>query len=369
MTVRRLLIAATCIAFAMNLRAEEGGTSRPVRLAVVGLVHDHARILFPMLKGRSDFQLVAVVESDPVLINRYERQYGLDPTLFVPNLAGLLAKTQVDAVATFTTTVDHPAVVAACAAKGVDVMMEKPFAANLRDARAMAAEAKTSGIQVVVNFETSWYPSNHLAYEMAVTEGKVGALRKILVQDGHQGPKAIGASAEFLGWLTDPDRGGGATLDFGCYGADLITWLMGGRRPVSVEAVTQNLQPSVYGRVEDESTIVVTYPEAQGIIQASWNWPFGRKDMEVYGQTGAIFVPNRDTVRFRSASSPGVDHRAPALAGPDVEQLSYLAAVVRRQIVPSGLSSVDTNLVVTEILDAARESARTGHRVDLPKEP
>ena len=45
-----------------------------------------------------------------------------------------------------------------------------------------------------------------------------------------------------------------------------------------------------------------------------------------------------------------------------------LAAVVRGDIRPSGLSSLEVNLTATEILDAARESARTGKRVSLPAE-
>jgi predicted dehydrogenase len=96
---------------------------------------------------------------------------------------------------------------------------------------------------------------------------------------------------EFFDWLTDPVRNGaGALFDFGCYGANLMTWLMDGQRPIAVTAVTQHFQPNVYPAVEDEATILVEYPAAQGIIQASWNWPFDRKDMEIYGRTGQIFA-------------------------------------------------------------------------------
>jgi inosine-uridine nucleoside N-ribohydrolase len=118
--------------------------------------------------------------------------------------------------------------------------------------------------------------------------------------------------------------------------------------------------------VDDEATIVVTYPRAQVIIQASWNWPYGRKDMEIYGEKGSIVVPDRNTLRVKTGDGPGTTIVAPALQGPDADEISYLAAVVRREIRPGGLSSVDTNVTVDEILDAARESARTGRRVDLP---
>jgi predicted dehydrogenase len=186
------------------------------------------------------------------------------------------------------------------------------------------------------------------------------------VHDGHEGPKEIGASAEFLAWLTDPVlNGGGALTDFGCYGANLITWLMNNQRPTSVTAVMQTLKPAVYPKVDDEATIVLTYPTAQGIIQASWNWPFGRKDMEIYGATGSLLASEQNLLRIRTAGKPLRDERLPALAGPSGNPLSYFAAVVRGELTPTGLSALDNNLIVTEILDAARESARTGQRVNL----
>jgi len=341
----------------------------PVHLAVVGLVHDHARLLFPMLKGRNDLQLVGVVEANPEIIAYYEEHFHLDPSLFYPTFESLVASQKVQAVAAFTSTAGHRAVVEECAPLGIDVMMEKPMATNLDDARAMASAAAKGGIQVLVNFETTWYPSNKLAFDLVNGRHAIGSLRKILVQDGNQGPVGIKTTPYFLKWLTDPAQGGGASLDFGCYGADLITWMMEGRRPKSVTAVMQNFQPQNYTRVEDESTILLSYPETQGIIQASWDWPYGRKDMELYGQSGSVLVPSRDFVRMRMGDEPAKQENAPALTGADVEQLSYLVAIVRGEAKPEGMSSVAMNMVVTEILDAARESARTGRTIALPAKP
>ena len=65
-----------------------------------------------------------------------------------------------------------------------------------------------------------------------------------------------------------------------------MTWLMDNQRPLAVAAIAQTNKPAVYSRVDDEATILLQYPKAQGIIQASWNWPLSRKDLEVYGETG-----------------------------------------------------------------------------------
>lgn len=338
----------------------------PVRYAIVGLTHDHARGFIPGARSREDVQLVGIAEPNQELAARYARDCKLSTNLFFPSLAEMLDRVKPQAVAAFTSTFEHLRVVESCAARGVHVMMEKPLAVSMEHARAMEVAAKKGGIQIVVNYETTWYPANHEAYRLVHEKNAIGELRKVVVHDGHQGPKEIGCSAAFLEWLTDPVlNGGGALMDFGCYGADLITWLMRGERPTSVFAVTQQIKPQVYPKVDDEATIVLTYPRAQGIIQASWNWPFNRKDMEVYGRTGYVLVPEKDHLRVRTGNAAEAEHAADPLVGPDPDPLSYLAAVVRGEILPSGLSSLEVNLVATEILEAARESAKTGRRIDL----
>ena len=362
----QLVIIGLAILFWMvgnGFSAEEKG---PVRFAIVGLTHDHAGGFIPRARNRQDIQLVGIVESNRVLAARYANRFKLSNDLFFESLEELLARTNVDAVATFTSTFEHRRVVEACAPRHIHVMMEKPLAVNMEHARAMEAAAGKDGIQLIVNYETTWYPSTQKAYELIRGQGAIGEIRKIVVHDGHRGPKEIGCSSDFLEWLTDPVlNGSGALNDFGCYGADLMTWLMEGQRPLSVFAMTNHIKPEVYPKVEDEATIVVSYPKAQGIIQASWNWPFDRKDMEVYGRTGYVLAPKPELLRVRKPNENESEMAAPPLSGTSADPLSYLSAVVRGEMKPSGLSSLEVNMMVVEILDAARESARTGKRVEL----
>ena len=189
-----------------------------------------------------------------------------------PSLDEMLDRTKPQAVVAFTSTADHPAVVAACARRKLPVMMEKPLAISVDQARAIGRSAAKAGIPVLVNYETTWYPAMHAAYALAAGGKALGEIRKVVVHAGHRGPEEIGVQPEFLDWLTDPARNNaGALFDFGCYGANLATWLMGDARPVFVTAVTQRFKPEVYPRVDDEATIVLEYPGAQAIMQASWN--------------------------------------------------------------------------------------------------
>jgi predicted dehydrogenase len=340
--------------------------SSPFRLAIVGLDHGHVDSFLADALARSDVQVVGVVEPKSALAASYAERLHIPAALLFPDLERMLTTAKPEAVAVFTSTFDHRRVVEACAAHGVHVMMEKPLAVSMEHARAIEAAAKAHSIHVIVNYETTWYPSHKLAYDLVHAQAAVGDLRKIVVRSGHQGPKEIGCPPSFLTWLTDPKlNGGGALMDFGCYGADLITWMLDGQRPTSVTAVTQQLKPEVYPLVDDDATIILSYPRAQCVIQASWNWPVGRKDMDLYGVTGQIQVSDRTTIQIRKSSGPA-RQLEPAPLDPNLrEPLGYFKAVVRSEVAEHPLSSLRTNMIVTEILDAARKSAQSHSSVEL----
>src|SRR6266849_1757123 len=327
----------------------------PLRVALAGLVHGHASGFFDQFQHRSDLQIVGIAEADRQLAGKFAKSYGFAQTLMYSDLEEMLQKAHPQAVLVYTNTYDHRRVVEICARHGVHVMMEKPLAVSFEDAQAIEKAAREGKVQVLVNYETSWYPSNWATHDL-VHQKAIGDIRKVVIHDGHYGPKEIGVEPEFLSWLTDPKLdGGGALFDFGCYGADLMTWLMDGQRPQTVTAVTQQIKPDVYPRVDDEATIVLTYPTAQAIVQASWNWPFSRKDMEVYGQKGYVITVQRDAVRVRRGGEESHEELVTAkpLPTPYDNSLSYLRAVIVDGAKPDELSSLETNLTVTEILDAA----------------
>jgi predicted dehydrogenase len=360
-----------CAVLAFLARPDASAQSKPVepaavvplRVGIAGLVHGHVSGFLQQNLHRADLQIVGVAEADGQLAAYYESKFNLPHNIFFSGVDEMLEKTKPQAVLIYTNTFDHRSVVEACARHGVSVMMEKPLAVSIEDARAMQAAALQGKIQVLVNYETTWYRSNRAAYDL-VHENAIGDLRKVVVHDGHSGPKEIGVEPWFLAWLTDPKlNGGGALFDFGCYGADLMTWLMDNRAPDTVTAVTQQIKPDIYARVDDEATIVLTYPKAQAILQASWNWPFSRKDMEVYGQTGYAITVERDALRVRLAKQEEKLESAKPLDLRESDPVDYLRAVVLDGMRPQGLSSLETNMIVTQILDAARQSAATGKTI------
>jgi predicted dehydrogenase len=347
-----------------NAAAQQTAGDRPLRLAIAGLVHGHVSGFLRGAQGRQDVEIVGVFDPDKALLQQYGDQFKIPEAARFTNLDDMLRRSTPEAVASFTNTLDHPVIVEAAAARHIPVMMEKPLAVSNADAQRIKRAAERGGVQVFVNYETTWYPSHGGIWSLIKEQKAAGDIRKMVAMDGHQGPKAIKVQPEFFAWLSDPIKNGaGALYDFGCYGSNLMTWLMDNQRPIAVTAVTQHFQPSVYPRVDDEATIIVEYANAQGIIQASWNWPANRKDLEVYGERGYAIATGGNGLRAAMSGKPEQVITPAARAADEHDSIAHLIAVARGRRKPNALSSLDNNMIVTEILDAARESARTHQRI------
>lgn len=350
--------------------ASLAAAQQPLRVGIAGLAHGHAAGFFRNYLTRTDVEFAGLSEPDRAVGAQYAQRYKLDTAKLYTSHAEMLDRAKPEAVMIFSSTFDHKEIVELCAARKIPVIMEKPLAVSMEHARAIEAAAKRGGIPVMVNYETTWYPVN-APIESMLREGKLGEVRRIVTHYGHQGPKEIGVGPEFFSWLTDPVKNGaGALFDFGCYGANFATWLFQNERPLSVFAQTHTNKPAIYPKVDDEATIVIQYAKAQVIVQPSWNWPYNRKDMEVYGDKGLLITSNPRQYRFRAGEMKAEQaETAGPLPAPYDDVIRYLAAVARKQIQPppSALSSLENNMIVSEILAAARESARTGAVVKLPR--
>ena len=335
--------------------------SGPLRIGVIGLVHGHVEGLLGTARERADLKIVGVYEPNRALFNRLAAKYGLDASLYFDDLGRMLDQTKPEAVSVMTSIQDHLMAVEACAPRGVHLLLEKPLAFSNADARRMAELARKYGILVLTNYETSWYASVREAQRLVVS-GELSPIRRLVFRHGHKGPKEIGCAPEFLAWLTDPQKnGGGAIVDFGCYGAILSTWLMNGQRPTRTVASATTLKPGLYPRVDDDATIVLTYPGATAVIQASWAWTHDNKEMDVYTERGSIHAGKWNDLAVRAPDQPARTVAPPPLPAPLENEWTYLRYVVRGQCPVDPLSSLDLNLIAVEIIDAARNSAKVEH--------
>lgn len=364
----KLLLLAVCFfLFSTKIFAQkDSAAGKPLRVAVIGLVHTHVHWILGREKT-NDIEIVAIVEPNRQLAEKYARQHGYSMKLVYGSMEDMIKSVRPEAVFAFNTIYDHLKTVAFFAPLGIHIMVEKPLAVNLEHAAEMLALAKKHKVHLLTNYETTWYGSNKAAWEMVNDRAEIGPITKIVFHTGHPGPVEIGCNPEFLEWLTDPKlNGGGALTDFGCYGANIATWLLRGETPVSVSATVQQLKPDVYPNVEDEATVVLTYKKAQVIIQASWNWPYNRKDMELYGKNGYVFCLDRENMLVMKNGKREQDTmKAAPMPAHLRDPFVYFANVVRGRIMPEtyDLSSPANNKIVMQILEAAKQSAQSGKAV------
>ena len=346
------------------LRAAE-----PLRIGVAGVSHGHIHEVISKAH-RGDFTVVGVWEANDSLRAATHLHDKVDGALFYADLDRMLDQTQPEAIVAFGPVYDHLQVVEACAPRGIHVMVEKPLAVSVEHAHRIAGLARRYGIIVMTNYETTWYATNDEAFRLVRT-GVIGEITRMNIFDGHQGPVEIGCGPEFLAWLTDPKlNGGGAVMDFGCYGANLATKMFLGEKPLKVSGVLKQQKPHIYPKVDDDATIVLEYPTATVEIMASWNWPMNRKDMHIYGSRGYIYQDSATDMRLYTGGRE--THLAPQrLPAPYDDSFRYLAALVRGEITmaPYDLSALENNVTVVEILEAAKHNAAGTPRYIPPNRP
>ena len=348
--------------------AQSASGTAKTRLAVVGLDHDHVWSLLKDIAGEPSAELVAIAESDAALVSRAQKEAPASVKFYADYVA-MLDEAKPEAVIVATANDRHLEILRQCAKRHIHYSTEKPMAASAADAREMERLAREANIKLMVNYWNAWVAPSHELFHR-VRAGEVGPIQKIIVQSGHRGPKEIGVSQQFASWLYDPVKnGGGAIMDFGCYGAELSLWLKG--RPTRVYATTRKMKVEQNNKVDDDATIVLEYPDATAIIEASWDWPYTKDLVEVFGPKGSLLA-RHNTLQYRSA-----DARGPNVA-PDGENvtldalpketsnpISYFVDCIRNNKPIEDPVSARLNVQVMEILDAARESARTGKPQEL----
>ena len=376
--MRARMLARECVfsaAFLMALQvlgtraaaAAPSAPERKTRIAIVGLDHDHVWGLLKYLEAEPDAELVAIAELQPALVKEAKSrvQTGVK---FYSGYVPMLDEVKPDAVIVTTSNDRHLEILRECAKRHIHYSVEKPMATNAADAREMEKLAKQAGIKLMVNYWNAWVPPSHELFHR-VKDGQVGAVQKIIVQYGHAGPKEIGVSEYFADWLYDPVKnGGGAIMDFGCYGAEWALWLKG--RPIGVQAIAQKLKVSQHNKVDDDETILLDYPDATVIVEASWDWPYSMGQVQVFGPKGSLLA-TRNTLFSRSTADRGKSGlegepvALNALQGATSNPLAYFVDCIRHDKAIEEPLSAQLNVQVLDILDAARESVRTGRRQEL----
>lgn len=350
------------IALMLPLSAQE------YTIAVVGLVHSHVWGHLPqMIKGNS-VKLVGIAEPNQELVAEAKKAGANVP--FYDDYAKMLDEKKPDIVWAFVENNRHLEIAKACASRHINVMFEKPLAATYKDAAAIRDLAHKYNVRIMTNYQMAWWPANYVARKEA-DSGAIGKVWRLHGIVGHGGPGSEGARNKFFfEWLTDPAKNGaGALMDFGCYNALWSLWYMG--RPEKVYAQANHLRPQVFPKVEDSADLVLSYPNGVGVFEASWDLPKSYQDLEVFGladkrgESGSIYMTQRAVTETKGRDSRQI--ALEPLPPERAEPIAYMVNAIKENKPIEGLTALDINVDVIEIIDAAKESVRTGKAVALPK--
>jgi len=350
----RILFAA--VISACTLSAE------PSKIAVIGLVHSHVWGHLSKMVAGKPATLVGVAETNPELVAE-ARKAGVADTLIYSDYRKMLDEKKPDIVWAFVENNRHLEIAKVCAPRKIHLMFEKPLASSYKDALAIQALAKQHSIHVLTNYQMAWWPSQHAAKAM-VEAGEIGKVHRLRGVVGHGGPGSEGArNKHFFDWLTDPVRNGaGALMDFGCYNALWALMYLG--RPETVYATVNHLRPDVFPKVEDNATIVLHWKNASGIFEGSWDLPRTFQDLEIFGNKGSLLV-TRNGMEVQRGREPASKPQPAPLPADAAEPIAHMIHAIQSGKGVQGMTTIDLNVGVNEIIDAAKESVRTGKPVRL----
>jgi len=353
-----LLIASTFVS-----PSARAGQEQRFRIAIVGLVHSHAWGHLRNIARMPSVELVGIVDSIADLRELASREAPGVP--LYEDYRKLLDEKKPEGVWSFVENDRHLEITRACAARGIHVIFEKPMAATYDQAREMLSLAQKHNIKLMINYQMAWWPENYTTYELAQS-GELGKVWRVRAIIGHGGPAPRNPDdvrgKHFWTWLNDEKRGGGALMDFVCYGAVWLRWYLG--MPKTVYAITTHTRPDVY-KTNTNATVLASFSDNRvGLIEGSWDLPRSFQDIEIFGDKGSVYMArNRIEVivgRERKEAPAG------ALAEDRREPVSYFVQCLRANKPLDGMVSPEFNVDVMQIVEAARRSAESGKPVSLP---
>lgn len=335
------------------------------RIGVLGLTHDHVWGNLQELHESNRGIMVAAADPNQSLLQRVKKSY--DCAVY-SDFEAMLKEQQLNAVYVYSDNATGVELTEMAAARGLHVMVEKPMAANLEGADRMLAVAREGEVRLMINWPFAWWPQLQKAIEMA-TSGQIGDIWEVKYRAAHAGPKELGCTPYFYEWLYDPElNGAGALMDYCCYGTVLARCLLG--HPSRVVGVAGRLRKE-YVTVDDNAILVMTYPRAMAVSEASWTQVGHLTSYvtAVYGTKATLLVEPRKGGRLLMANEEKPDGIPIEVPEPPPDAQSASAHFLH--CLDSGeeftaLCSDRVGRDAQEILEAGLLSIEGGTAVSLP---
>jgi len=351
------------------------------KLAGINFDHFHMGDLLRYAREHPQVEVVGISDMQPARMEEAIRKLGLPRDRAFTDYRACLEKTKPDVVILCPAASKHGEWVKKVAPYGPHIMVEKPFAASLKEADAMI-KAMPKNRTLMVNWPLQWVGSHCKAHEL-VEAGIIGAVINVWHFGGNRGPLWHGADKDEKtpaqvakekphSWFYKKAHGGGSLLDYLGYGTTLGTWYQGGRRPIEVTAIVD--EPKGL-EVDEHSIVVARYAHGLSKFETRWGtftdpWtiqPQPRCGFIIAGTDGTVASYDYDdyvTVQTRKKPAP---HRiaAPALKSPNQNPVQYFIDRLTKEKALEGPVSIRISRIGQEIVDAAVKSARLKQTVKL----
>ncbi len=357
-------------------------TSRPWRVVGVNFDHMHMGDLLREVHEHPGAEIVGICDKNPARMGAAVAAFGIPADRVFTDVGTCLTTCRPDLVILCPATADHAAAVEEVAAYGADILVEKPFAASLRDADRMIAAARQHKIRLAINWPLAWYPP-HVTTKRLIDEGAIGDVQQVHFYDGNRGPlyhlaDKVVVSGEDVqrakpsSWWYKAASGGGSLLDYLGYGATLGTWYMGGEAPLTVTSVVD--EPAGL-EVDEHSITVCRYRTGLSKFETRWGtfsdpWtlqPQPKCGFVVVGTEGTIssydFEPH---VGLQTRSHPDVRHLpVDVLAAPFRKPVEYVLHCKQTGTPIAGPLSPELCRTAQRIVDTAALSAKQKRTLEL----
>lgn len=336
---------------------------RKVKVGVVSLEHVHAPGLVRAFKEHPNAEVVAVAHEDLDEAQKFSEQMQI-PRVYL-SAETMLEKEPLDAVLCCAANSKHAQIAELVLGKGLPMLVEKPMSVTVAEARRMLFAAQKARAILMINYPTTWNPALHKIKQL-LDDGAIGQPVYFRWRAGHRGPLAgLPPEQQAKSWWHQRLLGGGALLDFCCYGANISLWWFG-QMPLSVFGFADRLAKT-FGDAEDNAIIVARYLNAFAVLEASWSQggavpggPF------VVGDEGAMTVSQREGRQGVLLTRDGKEEFIPADTLPPHFQngvTHFLSAILEGTPLHETVSP-EFNVSVQAILEAGMNAARTGTAVN-----